>query len=73
MSECVPPAFVAVGGHTRRAERGLGGQYFGRRETWDWPLTVMIYVYNCSQPAPRSSWRILSAILHDYFKNLFLY
>jgi hypothetical protein len=38
--ECVPPAFVGgedslrqVSGHTRRAERGVGGQYFGRRET----------------------------------------
>jgi hypothetical protein len=31
--ECVPPAFVAGGGHTRRAERGVGGQYFGRRGT----------------------------------------
>jgi hypothetical protein len=29
--ECVPPAFVAGGGQTRRAERGMGGQYFGRR------------------------------------------
>jgi hypothetical protein len=28
--ECVPPAFVAGGGQTRRAERGMGGQYFGR-------------------------------------------
>jgi hypothetical protein len=31
--ESVPPAFVAGGGHTRWAERGMGGQYFGRRET----------------------------------------
>jgi hypothetical protein len=31
--ECVPTAFVGEGGHTRRAERGVGGQYFGRRET----------------------------------------
>jgi hypothetical protein len=33
--ECVTPAFVGGGGggHTRRAERGVGGQYFGRRET----------------------------------------
>jgi hypothetical protein len=30
--ECVPPAFVVGGGQTRRAERGMGGQYFGRRE-----------------------------------------
>ncbi len=28
--------------HTSRAERGVGGQYFGRRETQDWPLTVII-------------------------------
>jgi hypothetical protein len=26
-------AFVAGGGHTRRVERGVGGQYFGRRKT----------------------------------------
>jgi hypothetical protein len=26
-------AFVAGGGHTRRLERGVGGQYFGRRKT----------------------------------------
>jgi hypothetical protein len=31
--ECVHPAFVAGGGHTRRAERGVGDQYFGRRKT----------------------------------------
>ncbi len=37
-----PPAFVGGGGHTRRAERGVGGQYFGRRETQDCPLTVII-------------------------------
>jgi hypothetical protein len=30
------------GGHTRWAERGMGGQYFGRRETKDCPLTVII-------------------------------
>jgi hypothetical protein len=30
-SACVR-AFVAGGGQTRRAERGMGGQYFGRRE-----------------------------------------
>jgi hypothetical protein len=26
--------------HTRWAVRGWGGQYFGRRKTLDWPLTV---------------------------------
>ncbi len=31
--ECVSPAFGAGGGHTRRVERGEGGQYFGRRQT----------------------------------------
>ncbi len=37
------PAFVwGGGGHTRRAEMGVGGQYFGRRETQDCPLTVII-------------------------------
>ncbi len=28
-----PPAFVGGEGHTRRAEKWVGGQYFGRRET----------------------------------------
>jgi hypothetical protein len=28
-----PPAFGAGGGHTRWLERGVGGQYFGRRQT----------------------------------------
>jgi hypothetical protein len=32
-SECAPPAFVAGGEHTRLAERGVGGKYFGRRKT----------------------------------------
>jgi hypothetical protein len=31
--ECVPPAFGAGGGHTYWVERGVGGQYFGRRQT----------------------------------------
>ncbi len=29
--ECVPPVFGAWGGHTCWVERGVGGQYFGRR------------------------------------------
>ncbi len=39
---CPPPAPKAGGGgvHTRRAVKGWGGQYFGRRQTLDWPLTV---------------------------------
>ncbi len=28
-----PPSPTKAGVHTRRAERGVGGQYFGRRET----------------------------------------
>ncbi len=35
-----PPLRQRRGVHTRRAERGMGGQYFGRRERWDCPLTV---------------------------------
>jgi hypothetical protein len=31
LGECVLPAFVVGGGQTRRAEKGMGGQYFGRR------------------------------------------
>ncbi len=30
---CTPSAFGAGGGHTRWAERGVGSQYFGRRQT----------------------------------------
>ncbi len=37
-----PPLLRAGGRQTRRAERGVGGQYFGRRETQDCPLTVII-------------------------------
>ncbi len=32
-SECVPPRLGCGGGHTCRGERGVGGQYFGRRRT----------------------------------------
>jgi hypothetical protein len=28
-----PPTFVDGGGHTRRVERGVGGQYFRSRKT----------------------------------------
>jgi hypothetical protein len=47
-SVCPPPAPKAGGysgdwgtlaGRTRGGE-GVGGQYFGRRQTLDWPLTV---------------------------------
>jgi hypothetical protein len=32
--ECVPPPPFGVGGrHTRWVKRGVGGQYFGRRQT----------------------------------------
>jgi hypothetical protein len=34
------PRTKGGGVHTRRAVRGVGGQYFGRRQTLDWPLTV---------------------------------
>jgi hypothetical protein len=30
--ECVPPGFVAGGGHTRRAERGVGSIFWKRRD-----------------------------------------
>ncbi len=41
-SECVLlPPHQKRGVHTHRAVRGWGGgQYFGRRQTLDWPLTV---------------------------------
>ncbi len=43
-SACVlpPPPQQSRGAHTRRAERRVGGQYFGRRKTQDCPLTVII-------------------------------
>ncbi len=45
--ECVPvpPPLLGWGrggAHTRLAERGMGGQYFGRRETQECPFTVII-------------------------------
>ncbi len=61
--ECVPPAYVGGGGHTRRAERGVGGQYFGRRETQDCPLTVIISL----------RLRLLSGILPQYSPALVTY
>jgi hypothetical protein len=36
---CPPPAPKAGGTHSPGGE-GVGGQYFGRRQTLDWPLTV---------------------------------
>jgi hypothetical protein len=30
--ECVPPAFVAGGGHTRLVERGVGGSIFWKTQ-----------------------------------------
>ncbi len=41
-SECVlPPPPKAGGGSTHSpGGEGVGGQYFGRRQTLDWPLTV---------------------------------
>ncbi len=42
------------GVHTRRAERGMGGQYFGRREKQDCPLTVK-YVL-CGSAPHRGKW-----------------
>ncbi len=46
---CPPPQQRRRGVHTRQAERGMGGQYFGRREKYDCPLTVK-YVL-CSLPS----------------------
>jgi hypothetical protein len=34
------PRTKGGGVNTRRVVRGVGGQYFGRRQTLDWPLTV---------------------------------
>jgi hypothetical protein len=42
----VYPLPLLGGGHTRRAERGVGGQYFGRQETRDSPLTVITSLRN---------------------------
>ncbi len=40
-SECALSPHQRRGGvHIRRAVRGVGDQYFGRRQTWDWPHTV---------------------------------
>jgi hypothetical protein len=50
--ESVPPATKAGGVHTRRAVRGMGGQYFGRREKQDCPLTVKYVLCVCTPPCP---------------------
>ncbi len=39
-SECVPPRTKGGGGTHSPGGEGVGGQYFGRRQTLDWPLTV---------------------------------
>ncbi len=35
---------VAGGGHTRRVERGVGGQYFGRRKSYA-RHSALLYLY----------------------------
>jgi hypothetical protein len=37
---CLPPAPKARGTHSPGRE-GVSGQYFGRRQTLDWPLTII--------------------------------
>jgi len=39
---CPPPPTKAGGTHSPGREEGVGGQYFGRRETKDCPLSVII-------------------------------
>jgi hypothetical protein len=62
--ECVLPPQQTRGVHTRRAERGVGGQYFRRLETYDWPLTVIIslriklseaaiWIFGSAEPEPK--------------------
>jgi hypothetical protein len=47
--EYLPPAFGAGGGHTRWAERGVGGQYFGKRQTQLCTLHMSVL---CGQMSP---------------------
>ena len=42
---CVP--FVVGGGHTRWVERGVGGQYFGRRQS-----LLYVFKYFVAHPLP---------------------
>jgi hypothetical protein len=63
---CTPhlplPSFGAGGGHTRWVERGMGGQYFGRRQTQLCTLHVVTvavtdsigisFKYPCHFPSP---------------------
>jgi len=35
-----PPPAPEAGGTPSPGDEGVGGQYFGRRQTFDWPLTV---------------------------------
>ena len=37
---CIYSQEKGGGIHIRKVVRGWGGQYFGRRQTLDWPLTV---------------------------------
>ncbi len=39
-SECVLPPYQRREGTHSPGDEGVGGQYFGRRQTLDWPLTV---------------------------------
>jgi hypothetical protein len=60
-----PPAFVAGGGQTRRAERGMGGQYFGRREKMDCSLKVKYVLYGDSV----SLWIEKGLLIYSFYTN----
>ncbi len=62
--ECVLPPQQRRRVHTRRAEREVGGQYFGRRETQDWPLTIIISLRVNPTSQTHLRWRYGSTVLY---------
>jgi hypothetical protein len=56
------PAFVGGRGHTRRVERGVGGQYFGRRKTLLCTLPISNPLWSAlSIPGGMAQWHNSSA------------
>ncbi len=63
-------AFVAGGGHTRRVEKGVGGQYFGRRKTQLCTLPISNLLWweyiNRSQAHECGSWPFLGIFVSNF-------
>jgi hypothetical protein len=61
-----PPAFGVGGGHTRWVERGVWGQYFGRRQA---QLRTLQYV--CKYTVPLPSINSPPPLPHEYLTSTF--